>query len=128
MQQEDEMKTIIDSYIRAYNAFDTEGMLKDLHKDIVFQNISGGQVNLTTNGIDEFRSAAEQAKSFLKTRCQTVTNYDFEDNAASVEIDYVGELVVDIPDGPKAGETIRMKGKSEFVFQNNQIIKLTDIS
>ncbi|WP_419769565.1 MAG: hypothetical protein ACNI3C_09485 [Candidatus Marinarcus sp.] len=47
---------------------------------------------------------------------------------AVIEIDYVGEFASDIPDAPKAGDTINLKGKSEFVFKDGSIIKLTDIS
>jgi hypothetical protein len=40
----------------------------------------------------------------------------------------MGEFACDIPNGPKAGDTINIKGKSEFVFKDGAIIKLTDIS
>ncbi|WP_257791729.1 hypothetical protein [Pontibacter actiniarum] len=28
---------VIENYIRAYNAFDVEGMVKDLHQEVVFE-------------------------------------------------------------------------------------------
>lgn len=51
--QQDEMKKIIDDYIKSYNSFDIDGMLGHMHKDISFQNISDGQVNMSTHGISE---------------------------------------------------------------------------
>lgn len=42
---------IIENYIDAYNSFDIDRMLSDMHKDIKFENISNGEVNLTTNGL-----------------------------------------------------------------------------
>ena len=83
---------------------------------------------MSTEGIAELRTAAEQASKMFKSRCQTVTDYQFSEDAATIEIDYVGEFAVDIPDGPKAGEVIQLKGKSEFIFKDGSIRKLTDIS
>lgn len=127
MQQE-QMKKMTDDYIKAYNSFDIDWMLLQMHEEVSFQNISDGQVNLSTHGIFELREAAEQAKTIFKSRRQTVTNYQYSGDTATIEIDYVGELVSDIPNGPKAGDTINLKGKSEFVFKDGSIVKLTDIS
>lgn len=124
----DEIKMIIDDYIKSYNSFDIEGMLRHMHKDVSFRNISGGQVNLSTQGISELRTAAEQAKTMFKSRCQTVTDYQFKEETAKVDINYEGEIATDIPNGPRAGETLKLKGTSEFVFKDGKIIKLTDIS
>ena len=127
MQQE-QMREMIDDYIKAYNSFDIDAMLLHMHEEVSFQNISNDQINLSTNGISELRAAAEQAKRIFKSRRQTVTNYQYDRDAATIEIDYVGEFASDIPNGPKAGDTINLKGKSEFVFKDGSIINLTDIS
>ena len=37
-------------------------------------------------------------------------------------------LAVDLPQGPKAGESLNLKGKSEFRFKDGLIIELTDYS
>jgi hypothetical protein len=99
-----------------------------MHRDISFQNISGGQVNMSTQGISELRVAAGQAKTIFKSRRQNVTNYQFIGDTAKIEIDYEGELANDIPNGPKAGDVLKLKGRSEFVFKEGSIFKLTDIS
>ncbi len=124
----DEMRRIIDAYITSYNAFDLEGMLKHMHKNIYFQNISGGRVNMTTRGISELRAAAEQAKNIFRFRRQSVTNYEFIGDTAKIEIDYEGELAKDLPDGPRSGDDLAFHGRSEFVFKEGLIFKLTDIS
>lgn len=126
--QQDEMKKLIDSYIQAYNSFDIDGMLLHMHEEVSFRNISNGQVTLSTDGISELRTAAEQAGNIFKSRCQTVTDYQFSGDTATIQIDYAGELAADIPDGPKAGDIIKLKGRSEFIFKDGSIIKLTDIS
>jgi hypothetical protein len=126
--QQDEMKKIIDHYIKAYKSFDIDGMLLHMHEEISFQNISNGQISLSTKGVSELRKAAEQASNIFKSRCQTVTDYQFDGDIATTEIDYVGEIATDIPDGPKAGDIIKLMGKSEFIFKDGSIIKLADIS
>ena len=126
--QQNEMKDLIDGYIKAYNAFDVDAMLLNMHDDISFRNISDGHVNLSTEGISELRKAAEQACHLFKSRRQTITDYQFSGDTATIQIDFTGEFSVDIPDGPKAGKIIELKGKSEFIFKDGVIIKLTDIS
>jgi len=126
--QQNEMRSLINNYIKAYNAFYIDAMSLNMHDEISFRNVSEGNVNLSTEGISEFRQAAEQACHLFKSRCQTVTGYQFSGDTATIEIEFVGELSVDVPDGPKAGEVLKLKGKSEFIFKNGSIIRLTDIS
>ena len=47
----DGMKKIITQYIEAYNTFNIRGMLSVMHQDIEFQNISGGNINLSARGL-----------------------------------------------------------------------------
>ena len=126
--QQQEIKNIIDKYIEAYNAFDIDGMLSFMHQDVEFKNISGGKINISTKGLSEFRKAAKQGKALFESRCQKVENYRFKDNVCYVEIEYEGVLATDIPNGPKAGETLRLKGKSTFIFKDGLIVSLVDES
>jgi ketosteroid isomerase-like protein len=124
----DSYQKIIENYIDAYNSFDVDRMLSDMHEDIKFENISNGEVNLTTNGIEELRNQAEQAKQFFKVREQRIINIQFNADQVEVQIDYRGVLAVGIPNGPKIGDTIELKGMSIFRFKDNKIIELKDIS
>ena len=126
--KQQEMKDIIDKYINAYNLFDIAGMLEYMHDDVEFKNISGGKINLTTNGINELRSAAEQAKSIFESRYQKINKYNFENDTASIEIEYEGVLSKDILNGLKSGERIKLKGKSIFKFKDDKIVSLWDYS
>jgi hypothetical protein len=56
MQENDNRLAAIESYIRAYNGFDVEKMLSNLHENIEFENVSNGEVNLRTDGIAEFKT------------------------------------------------------------------------
>ncbi len=128
MQENDNRLAAIESYIRAYNSFDIENMLSNLHENIEFKNISNGEVNLTTNGLTEFKTQAEQAKSIFSKREQKLTNLHLDENKVEVEISYTGILAVDLPNGLKSGSRIELNGQSIFTFQGDKIIKIEDIS
>lgn len=124
----DMMKEIIDKYVEAYNAFDIEGMVRLLHKDILFRNFSSGEVNTETNGIEEFRELAEKSTNMFSSRCQTVTDYIAIDDKAEVQIGYEGILAVDMPNGLKAGDKIQLNGKSVFQIKEGRLALIEDYS
>lgn len=121
-------QTAIENYIAAYNNFDVEAMLNDLHRNVRFKNVSNGEVTLTTKGIAEFREQAERAKSFFSQREQRITAINFQDDRATAEISYRGILAVDLPNGLKSGGVLELAGKSIFRFADDKIIEIEDIS
>jgi len=121
-------KKAVETYINAYNNFDVEGMLSQMHPEIKFENISNGQITLTTNGIEELKNQALQAKELFKERKQTALNMVIRENEVEVEIDYFGILAQDLPNGMKADDKIELKGKSIFKFKEDKFIELKDIS
>ncbi len=125
---ETNQKKIIENYIKAYNEFDIENMTKDLHKDIEFENITNGQVDLMLQGIEQFRNQAASAKEYFKERKQLVTAWNFQDDAIIIDVSYDAVLAIDLPNGLKAGESIKLNGQSVFEFEDNQIIKIQDKS
>jgi len=118
----------IEHYLQAYNAFDVTGMLRDLHPDLTFEHIADGEVTLSLQGIDAFRQQADQAAQLFRLREQRIEAFRFEDDRAEVAIDYRGTLAVDLPNGLKAGDELKLKGKSVFRFQDGRIIHIQDIS
>lgn len=123
----DTYQKIIENYIDAYNSFDIDRMLLDMHDDIKFENISNGEINLTTNGIAELRNQAELARHLFRERKQTITGIKFNADQVEVKIDYYGILAVDFSDELKTGDVIELKGSSIFRFKDNKIIELKDI-
>ncbi|MBC3539238.1 nuclear transport factor 2 family protein [Rufibacter sediminis] len=121
-------KQVIQHYIAAYNAFDVQGMIRDLHQDIVFENISNGVVNLRTEGIEAFTSQAEAAKQYFSQRQQTVDSWSFQENNITAAITYEARVATDLPNGMKAGDTVKMTGQSEFRLKDGLIIGITDKS
>lgn len=121
-------KEQIEEYINAYNNFNVNDMLANLHQDVVFQNVSGGEVNLQTTGIAEFKTKAESAISFFSERQQTITSWTFSGKTVRIEIAYTATVAQDLPNGLKAGDVLELTGASEFTFQNGKIIRIEDES
>ena len=124
----EQQKNIIENYIKSYNDFDIEGMTKNLSKDVVFENVSNGNVELRTEGIIEFKKQAESAKQYFSKRKQTIEFWEFDNSKVSVEIDYKATLAIDLPNGMKTGDTLELKGVSEFKFESGKIKSITDKS
>lgn len=119
-------KQKIENYISSYNNFDISGMTKDLNENVVFENISDGKVDLRTEGLNDFKKQAESAKKYFRQRKQTIENWEFNDLIVSINIDYEAVLNVDLPNGLKSGDTLKLKGKSKFEFKDDEIKKITD--
>ena len=125
---EEEKTSLVKSYVRAYNTFDVEGMLANLHDEIIFKNISNGEVTLEIKGCDAFRDQAMQAASFFSEREQTIENFVFSEDACEIQIDYQAVIAADLPNGLKSGDKIELKGKSIFRFADGKISEIEDIS
>lgn len=121
-------REIIEGYIGAYNRFDIEGMLLNVDRGVIFENISGGSVDLHTDGIEELRQQAEDSKNSFSRRKQVITGITYRDEQVEVGINFCGTLAIDLPGGMKAGQKIELKGKTIFKFKNDRIIGIADIS
>ncbi|MGS2762323.1 nuclear transport factor 2 family protein [Sinomicrobium sp. M5D2P9] len=121
-------KKIIENYINAYNNFDIDGMLAELHTDICFENIHGDETTLTTQGISEFEEQAGKATRIFTEREQVVNSFQTHGNQTIVSISYTGILACDLPNGLKKGDIIKLNGKSVFTFREGKIIHLRDES
>lgn len=124
----DEQQSRIAQYVNAYNNFDVDGMTRDLDENIIFENISNGQLNLRTYGLAAFRKQAEAARQYFQKREQRITSWLFEEHKVTIDIDYSAILSVDLPNGLKAGDALELKGKSVFEFEAGKITYIVDIS
>lgn len=120
------LQKLIENYIQAYNQFHMEGMLTDLHKDVVFENISEGILTLRTEGIDEFQTQAEKAITYFSQREQMIRNWDIQLDKVVIDIEFKAILATDLPNGMKQGDILQISGKSEFVFEEDKIIRIVD--
>ena len=124
----DAKRSVIERYITAYNAFDVDGMMETIHDDIEFKNVSGGVVTAAASGAREFRELAEQSKGLFTSREQVIRTFESHGDKAVIQVAYEAVLATDLPNGMKAGETLRLDGRSEFVFRDGQISQLADYS
>jgi ketosteroid isomerase-like protein len=118
---------IIESYIRAYNNFDTGQMLVDIDDNVHFENIAEGKVILSISGKEEFKIQAEKTRSLFKNREQEITSVSEEGDRVEVDINFKGVLGQDTSNKLKSGDLVEMKGKSIFTFRDNKIVELTEI-
>lgn len=125
----DAKENVIRNYVAAYNRFDLEGMLKNLSQAVHFQNVSDGEVTFEINGLAAFKEQATQAMDLFSTRQQTIVSITHDAETTEVTINYHAVAAVDLPNGPKKGEVLKLVGKSIFTFdEENKIKTLKDIS
>ena len=126
---EDEKRTLIHRCLDAYTAFDVDGMVETLHPDVEIKNVSDGEASAAATGVDEFREMAEKATEIFASRRQTVTAVEAEDDGdVSIDVTYEGTLAQDLPGGMVAGDTVHLKGRSTFEFDDGKIAGIVDYS
>ncbi|MFC4098985.1 nuclear transport factor 2 family protein [Paenibacillus xanthanilyticus] len=125
---QDNVKAIIERYLEAYNAFDLASMIDLLHEEIVFRNVVNGEPNMETKGIPAFRELAEQSAALFASRNQQALQYRHTPDGIEVDIDYTAFLAADLPNGLKAGEQLKLNGKSVFDIRGGQIVRIEDYS
>jgi len=121
-------KEIVENYVKSYNNFDIKGMTKNLVNNVVFKNISNGKIDLRIEGLDAFIKQAESAKQYFKERKQTIESWEFNESKVIIRIDYKAILAIDFPNGLKSGDTLELKGISEFEFEKNKVKSIRDKS
>ena len=125
---ENQQKQMIEHYVQSYNNMDVDGMVQHFSNEVVFENISNGEVDMKLEGIDQFREQAESAKQYFTERKQTIQSWEFDDQKVVIDISYEAILAIDLPNGMKAGDTLKLKGQSEFLFKDQKIIYIKDKS
>ena len=99
-----------------------------IHPEIEFKNVSGGEVNATAFGAVEFRQLAEKSKELFRSRKQTISNSCSTSDQMTIEVVFEGVLASDLKNGMRAGETLRLNGRSEFTFRDGKIYRIIDVS
>lgn len=86
-------------------------MIKEAHPDIVFKNISNGEVNTSTRGMEEFRALAVQSKQLFSSRKQFLKTFEPTDDGATIQVEYTAVLTTDLSNGTKSGVTLQLTGR-----------------
>lgn len=121
-------KEIINKFIAAYNSFDIDSMVSLLHPEVQFKNISNEEVDVQTEGKEQFEKLARQSAMLFREREQKVISCNEADNKVNVEIQYRAILAVDLPNGLKSGDRMEMQGRSEYIIKDGLIYSVIDKS
>jgi len=119
---------VIARYIQCYNARDIDGMLDCVTDDVVFENISNAGGSMRLDGKDMMRQVAELSGNAFSYRRQKLINVVSGAGKAAAEIEFEGKAAVDLPNGIKAGETVKVRGASFFEFRGNLLCRIADYS
>ncbi|MEZ5953760.1 MAG: nuclear transport factor 2 family protein [Hyphomonas sp.] len=119
---------VIARYIQSYNARDIDGMLDCVTDDVVFENISNAGGSMRLDGKDMMRQVAELSGNAFSYRRQRLINVVTGGGKAAAEIEFEGKAAVDLPNGLKAGETVKVRGASFFEFRGNLLCRIADYS
>ena len=125
---EDPHRALIERYLAAYNSFDVAGMVATVHANMTFENLTGGEVTASASGSAEFRELAERAARLFSFRRQTIRSYSWDGEAATIDIHFDGILAADLGPTLRAGETLRLTGRSTFAFRDGLIARIVDAS
>jgi ketosteroid isomerase-like protein len=121
-------RAVVDRYLAAYNAFDVDGIVAAMHPDVEFEDVSSGRVTTSARGREELRALAERAVTLFRSRRQTIRDYAEDGDTARITIDYEGVLAADLGPGLRAGDTLRLTGRSTFTLRDGLIVRLVDES
>ena len=119
---------VIARYIQSYNARDIDGMLDCVTEDVVFENISNAGGSMRLDGKDMMRQVADLSGNAFSYRRQRLVNVVSGGGKAAAEIEFEGKAAVDLPNGIKAGETVKVRGASFFEFRGNLLCRIADYS
>ncbi|MEM7492637.1 MAG: nuclear transport factor 2 family protein [Pseudomonadota bacterium] len=119
---------IIHRYITSYNQRDIEGMLDCVTDDVVFENISNTGQSLRFEGRDRMGNVAYLSGNAFSYRRQKLISLVVGEGKAAAEIEFEGKAAVDLPNGTKAGENIKIRGASFFEFRGRLLCRIADYS
>lgn len=119
---------IINRYIQSYNDRDIEGMLDCVTEDVIFENISNASQSMRLEGREQMGEVARLSGNAFSYRRQRLINLIIGEGKASAEIEFEGKAAVDLPNGVRAGETVKIRGASFFEFRGRLLCRIADYS
>ncbi|MEM6499948.1 MAG: nuclear transport factor 2 family protein, partial [Pseudomonadota bacterium] len=119
---------IINRYIKSYNDRDIEGMLDCVTEDVVFENISNASQSMRLEGREQMGEVARLSGNAFSYRRQRLISIVVGEGKAAAEIEFEGKAAVDLPNGVRAGETVKIRGASFFEFRGRLLSRIADYS
>ena len=122
------MEAIIEQYLSSYNARDIEGMLACVTDDVIFENISNTGQSMRLEGKAAMGQVAELSCNAFSYRRQRLISLVHAAGRAAAEVEFEGKAAVDLPNGVRAGETMKLRGASFFEMRGNLLSRIADYS
>ncbi len=122
------LEEVIARYVACYNARDITGMLACVTDDVIFENISNTGQSMRLDGKEMMRQVAELSGNAFSYRRQRLVTVVTGLGKAAAEIEFEGKAAVDLPNGVKAGDTVRVRGASFFEFRGGLLSRIADYS
>ena len=123
-----DIEAIIERYITSYNARDIEGMLECVTNDVVFENISNTGQSMRLEGKAAMGQVAELSCNAFSYRRQRLISLTHAAGKAAAEVEFEGKAAVDLPNGVRAGETMKLRGASFFEMRGALLSRIADYS
>ena len=79
-------------------------------------------------GRDKMGEVAQLSGNAFSYRRQKLVHLVIGQGKAAAEIEFEGKAAVDLPNGVKAGETIKIRGASFFEFRGQLMCRIADYS
>jgi hypothetical protein len=122
------IEDMIARYISCYNARDFEGMLGHVTEDVVFENISNDGQSMRLEGKAAMREVAELSGNAFSYRRQRIVSLVSAGNKAAAEVEFEGKAAVNLPNGTRSGETVKIRGASFFELRRELLSRIADYS
>lgn len=122
------IEDVIARYISCYNARDVEGMLGHVTEDVVFENISNAGQSMRLEGKAAMREVAELSGNAFSYRRQRIVSLVSAGNKAAAEVEFEGKAAVNLPNGTRSGETVKIRGASFFELRGELLSRIADYS
>lgn len=119
---------VIVAYLAAYNRMDVAALLDCLSEDVTFQNFVDGQVTVDSTGKQAFSELATAGVQAFEKRQQRATNVITVAGTTLIEVEFSALVAADLPNGWKAGQTLKFQGASAFRVEDRKIVSITDQS
>jgi steroid delta-isomerase-like uncharacterized protein len=113
-------------YLEAYNARDVDAMLRTFTEDVIFEHVSNSTESVRTEGRADLERLARQTAALFTSRQQTVTEVIREGARLALMIDYRATVAIDLPNGWKQGQQLRLRGVSFFELRDERICRVVD--
>jgi steroid delta-isomerase-like uncharacterized protein len=123
-----ELPEVIQKYLAAYNARDVDSLLATITDDVVFENLTNQGEATRTEGRAAFEALARQSAKAFASRRQSVVELVVGGDRVALLVDYEATIATDLPNGWKAGQTIRLRGSSFFRLRDGLIARVIDLS